>query len=359
MSLELRKEYKYSLIVPTSMGVRITPTNGQPIHSSDTYTMQATSAETNVASISSFLGLPVKVLTVFVKDSPIAKFIKSSLKNRNMDFEGKDISQGGPWGYRHQFNIAESGFGSRGPRVHNDRAGEVGRTLNSKDFDLERIFNKEGVQIIHLSGLIAALSTETCNFCLELARAAKKNGTKISFDLNYRASFWQGREEELRSAFSEIASVSDILVGNEEDFQLCLGIEGPEAGGKEIEEKIENFKEMIARVKKKFPNASVFATTLREVVNANKHFWGAIMLEGNNWHVVTPREITVLDRIGGGDGFVGGLLYAILKNWEPEKWIQFGLASGALATTFLTDYAQPADEEMIWSVWEGNARVKR
>ena len=359
MGLDLRKDFKYSLIVPTSMGVRITPTNGQPVHSSETYTMQATSAETNVASISSFLGLPVKVLTVFVKDSPIAKFIKSSLTSRNMDFEGKDISQGGPWGYRHQFNIADSGVGLRGPRVHNDRAGEVGRTLNAKDFDLERIFAKEGVQIIHLSGLIAALSNETCNFCLELARAAKKHVTKISFDLNYRASFWKGREKELTSAFTEIASLSDILVGNEEDFQLSLGIEGPEAGGIGVEDKIENFKEMIGRVKKKFSNASVFATTLREVVNTNRHLWGAIMLEGNNWHVVNPREITVLDRIGGGDGFVGGLIYAILKNWEAEKWIQFGWASGALATTFLTDYAQPADEEMVWSVWEGNARVKR
>jgi len=359
MSIDLKKDFKYSLIVPTSMGVRITPINGQPVHNSDTYTMQATSAETNVASISSFLGLPVKVLTVFVKDSPIAKFIKSNLKSRNMDFEGKDVPQGGPWGFRHQFNIADSGFGSRGPRVHNDRAGEVGRTLNAKDFDLDRIFGKEGVQIIHLSGLIAALSEETCNFCLELARAAKKYGTKISFDLNYRATFWKGRDKELRSAFTEIASLSDILVGNEEDFQLCLGIEGPEAGGKGIEEKIENFKEMIGRVKKTFPNASVFATTLREVVNSNKHLWGAIMLEGSNWHVVNPREINVLDRIGGGDGFVGGLIYAILKNWEPEKWIQFGWASGALATTFQTDYAQPADEEMVWSVWEGNARVKR
>ena len=359
MGLELRKDYKYSLIVPTSMGVRITPINGQPVHSSYTYTLQATSAETNVASISSFLGLPVKVLTVFVKDSPIAKFIKSNLKSRNMDFEGKDVPQGGPWGYRHQFNIADSGFGSRGPRVHNDRAGEIGRTLNAKDFDLDRIFGKDGVKIIHLSGLIAALSEETCNFCLELARSAKKHGTKISFDLNYRATFWKGRDKELRSAFTEIASLSDILVGNEEDFQLCLGIEGPEAGGKGIEEKIENFKEMIGRVKKTFPNASVFATTLREVVNSNKHLWGAIMLEGSNWHIVNPREINVLDRIGGGDGFVGGLLYAILKNWEPEKWIQFGWASGALATTFQTDYAQPADEEMVWSVWEGNARVKR
>jgi len=359
MNIDLKKDFKYSLIVPTSMGVRITPINGQPVHNSDTYTMQATSAETNVASISSFLGLPVKVLTVFVKDSPIAKFIKSNLKSRNMDFEGKDVPQGGPWGFRHQFNIADSGFGSRGPRVHNDRAGEVGRTLNAKDFDLDRIFGKEGVQIIHLSGLIAALSEETCNFCLELARAAKKYGTKISFDLNYRATFWKGRDKELRSAFTEIASLSDILVGNEEDFQLCLGIEGPEAGGKGIEEKIENFKEMIGRVKKTFPNASVFATTLREVVNSNKHLWGAIMLEGSNWHVVNPREINVLDRIGGGDGFVGGLIYAILKNWEPAKWIQFGWASGALATTFQTDYAQPADEEMVWSVWEGNARVKR
>lgn len=359
MSLALKDNCKYSLIVPTSIGVRITPVNGQPVHSSDTYIMQATSAETNVVNISAALGLPVKVLTVFVKDSPIAKFIKNSLRSRNIDFEGKDVPQGGPWGYRHQFNIADSGFGSRGPRVHNDRAGEIGRTLNVKDFDLERIFSHEGVQVIHLSGLIGALSPETSNFCLELARAAKKAGTKISFDLNHRASFWKGRERELRDAFTEIATISDILVGNEEDFQLCLGIKGPEAGGKGIEQKIESFKEMIGRVKESFPHASVFATTLREVVNANKHLWGAIMLEGTNWHVVNPREITVLDRIGGGDGFVGGLLYALMKNMEPEKWIQFGWASGALATTFLTDYAQPADEDMVWSVWEGNARVKR
>lgn len=359
MSLVLKDNCKYSLIVPTSIGVRITPVNGQPVHSSDTYIMQATSAETNVVNISAALGLPVKVLTVFVKDSPIAKFIKNNLRSRNIDFEGKDVPQGGPWGYRHQFNIADSGFGSRGPRVHNDRAGEIGRTLNVKDFDLDRIFMQEGVQVIHLSGLIGALSPETSNFCLELARAAKKAGTKISFDLNHRASFWKGREKELRDAFTEIASISDILVGNEEDFQLCLGIKGPEAGGKGIEQKIESFKEMIGRVKESFPHASVFATTLREVVNANKHLWGAIMLEGTNWHVVNPREITVLDRIGGGDGFVGGLLYALMKNMEPEKWIQFGWASGALATTFLTDYAQPADEDMVWSVWEGNARVKR
>ena len=359
MSIQLKDNCKWSLIVPTSMGVRITPVNGQPVHSSDTFQMQATSAETNVASIASYLGLPVKVLTTFVKGSPVAQFIKSNLRNRHMEYEGPEVEQGDPWGYRHQFNIADSGYGSRGPRVQNDRAGEVGRTLNVKDFNLDRIFGQEGVQIVHLSGLIAALSPDTGNFCLELARAAKKHGTRISFDLNHRATFWKGREKELREIFTEIASVTDILIGNEEDYQLCLGIEGPEAGGKAIGDKIDSFKEMILRVKKSFPNASVFTNTLREVISANDHLWGGLMLEGDNWHVVEPRPIRVLDRIGGGDGFVGGLLYGILKGWEAEKWIQFGWASGALATTFLTDYAQPADEDMVWSVWSGNARVKR
>ena len=359
MSIKLKKDCKYAMIVPTSIGVRITPVNGQPVHSSNMFMMQATSAETNVASISSYLGLPVKVLTTFVKGSPIAKFIKSNLKSRHMDYEGPEVDQGDPWGYRHQFNIADSGYGSRGPRVHNDRAGEVGRTLNVKDFDLERIFGQEGVQIVHLSGLIAALSPETSKFCLEIAKAAKKYDTRISFDLNYRASFWKGREKELRDNFTEIARVSDILIGNEEDFQLCFGIEGPPAGGEGIKAKIDGFKGLIRRVKESFPNASVFATTLREVISVNEQLLGAIMLEGENWQVIEPRKINVLDRIGGGDGFVGGMLYGILKDWNPEKWPQFGWATGAMAATFLTDYAQPADEEMVWSIWKGNARVKR
>jgi len=357
--MELRKDCAWSLVVPTSMGVRITPVNGQPVHSSDTYIMHATSAESNVVSIASYLGLPVKVLTTFVKGSPIASFIKSDLARRHIAYEGPEVPQGGPWGYRHQFNIADSGFGARGPRVHNDRAGEVGLTLNIKDFDLDRLFGEEGVQILHMSGLVAALSHETSIFCLELARAAKKYGTRISFDMNYRATFWENREKELREIFSEIASIADILEGNEEDYQLCLGIEGPEAGGKDINAKIENFKTMIGRVKKAYPNASVYATTLREVISTNNHMWGAIMLEGDNWHIAESREINVLDRIGGGDGFVGGLLYGILRGWEPEKWLQFAWATGAMATTFLTDYAQPADEAQVWSIWEGNARVQR
>lgn len=350
---------QYALVVPTSMGVRITPATRQPVHTSDHFFMQATSAETNVATVPAMLGLRVKVLTTFVEGSPIAQFIKNDLRSRNLEYEGKDVPQGGPWGYRHQFNIADSGFGMRGPRVHNDRAGEVGRTLNVKDFNLKRIFGDEGVEILHVSGLIAALSPDTGRFCLELARAAKKYGTKISFDLNYRASFWKDREQELSAIFKEIASEADYLIGNEEDFQLALGVKGPEAGGKDLASKIEGFKGMIREVKKQYPHARMFATTLRQVVSANEHMWGAILLSGDDWYVAEPRAIPVLDRIGGGDGFVGGLLYGVLKGFSPEDALHFGWATGALATTMLQDYALPADEEQVWSIWQGNARVKR
>lgn len=357
--MNIRKDYTYALVIPTSMGIRITPADRQPVHTSNLYAMQATSAESNVGNISSSLGLRVKLLTTFVKDSEIAMFIKGELRKRNLEFEGPELPQGGPWGYRHQFNIADSGFGMRGPRVTNDRAGEVGRTLNVKDFDLNRIFEKKGAAVLHMSGLIAAISPETSRFCLELARAAHKAGTRVCFDLNYRASFWVGREAELRDTFSEIAGLADILVGNEEDFQLALGIEGPQAGGTGLNSGIDGFKEMITRVKNVYPHVSVFATTLREVLSANTHLWGSVMLSGSDWYVIEPREIQVFDRIGGGDGFVGGLLYAILKGWDPSKWSQFGWASGALAATLATDYAQPVSEEQIWSIFKGNARVKR
>ena len=355
--MELRENSRIDLATLTSMGVRITPTERQPVHTSSLYQMQATSAESNVLIVSSSLGLRTKVLTKFVAESPISAFIKGELRKRNIEYEGPEIDQGGPWGYRHQFNIADSGYGPRGPRVHNDRAGEVGRTLSASDYDLRRIFEQEGVRILHLSGLIAAMSESTSKCCLETARAAKNSGTAISFDINYRASFWEGRETELRAAFHEIATHADVLIGNEEDFQLALGIEGPKAGGGETN--IESFKQMIGRVKTAYPNAKVFATTLREVESANLHQWGAILHTKNEWYVEQPRPIDVLDRIGGGDGFVAGMLYGILRGWTPEKWLQFGWASGALAVTVLTDYATPADESQIWSIHKGNARVKR
>ncbi|MEP7159842.1 MAG: PfkB family carbohydrate kinase [Dermatophilaceae bacterium] len=357
--MKLRDDARWSLVVPTSMGVRITPEDRQPVHASDRFILQVTSAETNVASVPSHLGEPVKVLTTFVEGSPISALIKANLLSRGMTFEGPDLPQGDAWGLRHQFNIADSGFGGRGPRVWNDRSGEVGRELSVDQFDIERIFGAEGVRILHLSGVIAALSPKTSRFCVELAHAARRHGTVVSMDLNYRASFWAGREEELRAAFHSIAEVCDILYGNEEDFQLCLGVEGPASGGKSIDEKTEDFKAMIIRIQAAYPQAHYIGTSLREVVSANHHKWGMVLWNDDDFVVCPLRDIDVLDRIGGGDGSVGGVLYGILQGWPVEKCAQFGWATGALAATSLYDYAAPADKEQVWAIWQGNARVQR
>lgn len=357
--MKVKENVKYAIACPTSMGLRITPVNRMAVQNSDMFYLQGTSAESNVLNIASSLGKECLVLTKFVEGSPLADLIKRQLRARNIRFEGQEVEQGGPWGYRHQFNVADSGFGLRAPRVWNDRSGEVGRTLDISDFDIERIFGQEGIGILHLSGLIAAMSEQTTQCCLELAKVAKKYGTLVSFDLNHRATFWKGREEELADAFAQIASMADILIGNEEDFQLCLGFKGPEAGGRDLQSKIDSFKEMITQVREKYPNAQMYATTLRQVVSANEHLWGAILHAGGEWFVEEPREIQVMDRIGGGDGFSGGLLYGVLNGWESEKCLQFGWASGVLAASSLNDYAEPADEKQVWDIYKGNARVQR
>ena len=357
--MKIKKNAKYAVACVTSMGLRITPEDRMAVHNSNRFMLQATSAESNVLNVTSSLGRECLVLTRFVAGSPMAAFIKAQLRARNIAYVGPDVEQGGPWGYRHQFNIADSGFGLRAPRVWNDRAGEVGRTLDAKDYDTKTLFGKEGVGILHLSGLIAAMSPETTKCCLKIAAEAKKYGVLVSFDLNHRATFWKGREKELAAAFHKIASVADILVGNEEDFQLCLGFKGPEAGGKDLNDKIERFKEMIVQVTKKYPNAKMYGTTLRQVISASRHLWGAILYSGGKWYVEEPREIEVLDRIGGGDGFTGGLLYGVQQGWNPGKCLQFGWASGVMAASSLNDYAEPADEKQVWDVYAGNARVQR
>ena len=357
--LKVKKKYKYALACVTSMGIRITPVDRMSVHNSNMYYMQATSAETNVLNISSSLGYKCLALTKFVKDSPISTFIQGELRKRNIDYVGKSVPQGGPWGYRHQFNIADSGFGVKAARVWNDRAGEVGTTLSINDFDMKQIFEKDGVAILHISGLIAALSKDSTKACVEIAKAAKKSGTLISFDLNYRASFWKGREKELRKAFKEIASIADILAGNEEDYQLCLGLKGPKAGGNDLNAKIDSFKQMIEETKKEYPDVKVFVTTLREVISANNNLWGAIVNYEDKWYVEEPRNIEIMDRIGGGDGFMGGYLYGIIKGYKPDKCLALGWAAGALAASSLNDYGEPADEKQLLDIYAGNARVQR
>jgi 2-dehydro-3-deoxygluconokinase len=310
--------------------------------------MQVTSAESNALSVSSYLGLPALIITALVKDSPIADKIKHDLKSRGMDYVGPEIDPGGPWGFRHQINMTDTGYGLRGPRVHNDRGGEVARGIDVKDFDMDEIFGARGVKILHMSGLFAALSEQTGAFCLACARAAKKYGTLISFDLNYRASMWEGRTEELTRLFDEIQGVADIM----------SGIYVPGAEGKDWAVVKDMTEKVVERYQSRY-SASVYLVTHRKIEDANNHIFGGMLKAFGEWSQVEPRRISVIDRIGSGDAFVGGMLYGILRGWTPDRWQYFGWASGVTAAGMLCDHVKPMDEESIWQVWSGNAAVTR
>ncbi len=368
-----RREARYALLAPTSMGLRLTPQDRQPLATSQTFALQVTSAESNVLQIAASLGLPVKILTALVEDSPMAAQIEQGLRARQLSYEAMRVAAGGPWGYRHQINMADSGYGLRAPRVYNDRAGEVGRLLTAEAFDLQRLLVEEGAKVVHISGLVAALSEASLAFCLTLAQKAKAAGSLISFDLNHRASFWKGREQELRPGFQALAELADILIGNEEDYQLALGLPGPElpenqsilpgssakGTAREAQLQVDAFCDMMQRVRAAYPGAKILANTLRQVHSANRHDWGALLDVEGRLYVEQPRPIEVYDRIGGGDAFVGGLLYAIVSQQAEADWIRLAWAAGALAVTTEKDYLMPQSLDELWAAYRGQARVLR
>ena len=321
----MRKKWTYAIASPTSLGIRIAPTEFQLVQDSETVFLQATSAESNTLSIPAALGLPVKALAKFVKDDPISRYIRRDMESRGITCANVFEERESPWGLRHPCNIASSGFGLRGPRVCNDRAGELGRTVKAEDFDPETLFGKEGVAILHVSGLICSLSEQSAQCCLDLAKIAKKYGTLISFDTNYRASLWKGREEVLLAKFHEIASIADILFGGDILVEKREKAE-PYFGLKFTDDKsrVEGAKFLLKKAQEGYPSAHTLVSTMREVISVNQHSFGAVVLEKGCYTTLDPHTMLVYDRIGGGDAFAGGFLYSTVKGWEMEKRLAFG-----------------------------------
>ncbi|MBQ6602960.1 MAG: sugar kinase [Eubacterium sp.] len=364
--MNLKSNCKYALACITSMGVRLTPENRQTVQDSTRFFMQASSAETNALNIASSLGMKTLAMTNFVRESPVAAFIRRQLRMRGIDFTGKEISQEGPWGYRHQFNIADSGEGLRLPRVWNDRAGEAGQLISASDFDFNKIFREDGVQILHLSGLIAAVSPSAADCCLQAAKAASEAGTLVSFDLNYRASLWEGRKEELLPVFTQLAALSDILEGTDEDYCFCLDLPEEHLHGskpKPVKEgsegDFERYRNLLDEVRYRFPKAKVLALPFRKIINAADHLVGDCLWAEGGWYTENYRRIPVTDCIGTGDAMTGGLLYAVLKDMPKEKWLPVAVSCGALACSSLTDYAVPADERQLEEIYNGGRDLDR
>lgn len=253
----------------------------------------------------------------------------------------------------------DRGFGVRSPVVFYNRSNEAAAQLKPGDIDWNDVFSG-GVRWFHSGGIFAALSETTGELIIEGMQAAKANGAVTSFDLNYRAKLWNiwGGQKRASATLNRIVENVDVLVGNEEDLQLGLGIPGPEVAAKS---KLDpsTFFAMIDKAVDKYPHIKVVATTLREVHSTSHHSWGAVAWIDGETFTSPICELHIYDRVGGGDGFASGFFFGLLTGEEPEEAVKLGWAHGSLLTTFPGDTTMATIEQVQAYAKGGSARIQR
>jgi 2-dehydro-3-deoxygluconokinase len=264
---------------------------------------------------------------------------------------------------RNGLNFTERGFGVRGAVGVSDRGHTAAAALRAGEIDWDELFSVQGARWFHTGGVFAALSETTPGVIAEAAKAARDAGTIVSYDLNYRPSLWKalGGFEAARAVNRELVRNVDVLIGNEEDFTACLGLEI--AG---VDERLTGldpsaFETMIAQATAQFPNLKVVATTLREVHSASRNDWSAVAWSAKSGfvHATPRRNLEILDRVGGGDSFVAGLAYGMLSDMDLEDAVEWGAAHGALAMTTPGDTSTAMLDEVRSLVGGEGARVRR
>ncbi len=263
---------------------------------------------------------------------------------------------------RNGLNFTERGFGIRGAVGCSDRANTAISQTKPEDFDFDDIFGRQGARWLHTGGIYAALSEQSCETVLAAIKTAKRYGTIVSYDLNYRPSMWSaiGGLEKAREVNKEIAKYVDVMIGNEEDFTACLGfeIEGNDADLKELN--LDAYKKMINEAAKTYPNFKAVATTLREVKTATVNDWSAICwADGEIYKAKDYKGLEIMDRVGGGDSFASGLIYGLMTTADIQLAVDYGAAHGALAMTTPGDTTMASRKE-VEAVMDGvGARVQR
>lgn len=263
---------------------------------------------------------------------------------------------------RNGMNFTERGFGIRGAVGCSDRGNTASSQLKPGDIDWEYIFGELGVRWFHTGGIFAALSETTGEVVIEAAEIAKKYGTIVSYDLNYRPSLWKGFGgiEKCQEINRRIAKSVDVMIGNEEDFTACLGfeIEGADENLTELE--VSSFEKMIERAVADFPNFKATATTMRGVKTATVNDWAAMSwVNGKFYSSVQRPGLEIMDRVGGGDSFASGFIYGLMELDDPQQAVEYGAAHGALAMTTPGDTTMASLAEVEKIVAGGGARVDR
>lgn len=310
------------------------------------------------ANLADCFQLRTAVATAMV-NYPIGDLIAERVKAMGVKPYYKHFTHNGVNGPNMATVYSDQGFGIRAPVVFYNRCNEAASYLKPGDFNWKEIFSS-GVRWFHSGGIFAALSESTGDVIIEAMQAAKASGAIVSFDLNYRVKLWNiwGGQEKAQSVVRKIMQYVDVVVGNEEDLQLGLGIKGPEVtSGSKLDPSV--FLGMIAETTRLYPQIKVIATTLREVHSTNRHSWGAIAWINGKAYQSPTTELHVYDRVGGGDGFASGLFFGLLTGEPEQEAVNLGWAHGALLTTFPGDTTMATVDQVRAFAKGGSARIQR
>jgi 2-dehydro-3-deoxygluconokinase len=308
-------------------------------------------------------GMRTAVITALA-DNPIGHLIEDLMLQGGVDlrhlrwipYDGVGITA------RNGINFVERGFGVRAALGCSDRGHTAVSQLRPGQIDWDAIFGGEGSRWFHTGGVFSALSATTPDVAAEAMQAARRHGTTVSYDLNYRPSLWKavGGPERARDVNRKLAPLIDVMLGNEEDFTAALGfeVEGVDNNLSALDPA--NFGRMIERVVKAFPNLQAVATTLRSARSATRNDWGAVCWAGGKLYAATTRpDLEILDRVGGGDSFASGLIFGFLTGRDPQRAVEYGAAHGALAMTTPGDTSMATRAEVEQTMRGASPRVVR
>ena len=361
--LRPRDECRFELVSLGEVMLRLDPGEGR-IASTRRFDVWEGGGEYNVArGLRRCFGLQTAVVTALV-DNPVGRLVEDLMLTGGVDtshvvwvpFDGVGRSA------RNGLNFTERGFGIRGAVGCSDRGHTAASQLRPGEVDWDAIFGGEGARWLHCGGIYCALSESTAEVAREAFTSARRHGTVVSYDLNYRESLWKaiGGHEQAAEVNRELVSLVDVVVGNEEDFQLALGfeVEGVDAALTALDR--EAYARMLDQVAAAYPNLALLAVTLREVHSATRNGWGAICLSAEGVHEATYRpDLEIFDRVGGGDSFASGLVYGLLEGLGAGRAIELGAAHGALAMTTPGDTSMATLAEVERLASGAGARVVR
>ncbi|MDR1666886.1 MAG: sugar kinase [Bacteroidales bacterium] len=363
LSIRPKTECLYDEISLGEVMLRFDPGYGR-IRTARRFDVWEGGGEYNVArGLKKCFGLKTAIVTAFV-DNEVGRLAEDFIMQGGVDtcFIRWTAFDGVGHAARNGLNFTERGFGIRGAKGVSDRGLTAASQLKKGDIDWEYIFGKCGVRWFHTGGIFAALSATTPEVVIEAAQTAQKYGTIVSYDLNYRPSLWKaiGGKAEAQSVNREIARHVDVMIGNEEDFTACLGLEIEGADEQLTTLDVSGYQKMIATAVKQYSNFKVIATTLRTVHSATVNSWSAICWANGSFYEATRRDsLEIFDRVGGGDSFASGLAYGFITFNDPQKAVEYGAAHGALAMTTPGDTSMATLEEVEKLVKGGGARVDR